>query len=143
VSDGFDYTVLPAFNASINSLVAVLLVVGWLLIRRRRIAAHRAVMIAAFSLSAIFLVSYLVYHYQVGSVRFQGVGAMRTVYFTILISHTVLAAAVPFLAAITLIRALRRRFDRHRAIARWTLPIWLYVSVTGVVVYWMLYRLPV
>ncbi len=143
MTDGFDFTVLPAFNASINSLVTVLLVVGWLLIRRRRIAAHRAVMIAAFALSALFLGSYLVYHYQVGSVPFEGVGAVRTVYFTILLSHTVLAAAVPFLASITLIRALRRRFDRHRAIARWTLPIWLYVSVTGVVVYWMLYRLPV
>lgn len=143
MTDGFDFTLLPAFNASINSLVTVLLVAGWLLIRRRRIAAHRAVMIAAFALSAVFLISYLVYHYQVGSVPFQGVGAIRTVYFTVLISHTVLAAAVPFLAAITLIRALRRRFDRHRAIARWTLPIWLYVSVTGVAVYWMLYRLPV
>lgn len=140
MSDGFDYTLLPAFNASINSLVTLLLVTGWILIRRRRIEAHRAVMIAAFALSALFLVSYLVYHYQVGSVRFQGTGAVRTVYFTILISHTVLAAAVPFLAAITLIRALRRRFDRHRAIARWTLPIWLYVSVTGVLVYLMLYR---
>ena len=141
MTDGFDYTVLPAVNASINSAVTVLLVIGWFLIRRRRIAAHRAVMIAAFALSALFLVSYLVYHYQVGSVRFQGTGPVRTVYFTILISHTLLAAAVPFLAAITLIRALRRRFDRHRAIARWTLPIWLYVSVTGVAVYWMLYRM--
>jgi len=143
VDGGFDFTILPAFNATVNSVVTVLLVTGWLLIRRRRIAAHRACMIAAVALSAVFLTSYLVYHSQVGSVRFQGEGALRAVYFTILISHTLLAATVPFLAAITLIRALRRRFDRHRAIARWTLPIWLYVSVTGVVVYLMLYRMPV
>jgi uncharacterized membrane protein YozB (DUF420 family) len=116
-------------------------VIGYALIRRRRIAAHRAVMIAAFSCSVLFLISYLTYHFQVGSVRFQGTGGVRTVYFTILLTHTVLAAAVPFLAVITLVRALRERFDRHRAIARWTLPIWLYVSVTGVAVYWMLYRM--
>ena len=100
-------------------------------------------MIAAVVGSVLFLTSYLVYHSQVGSVRFQGTGAVRAVYFAILISHTVLAAAVPALAFITLVRALRRRFDRHRAIARWTLPIWLYVSVTGVLVYFMLYKLPV
>ncbi len=134
-------TSLPTVNASLNGLSAVLLVVGFVLIRRRRIEAHRAVMLAAFACSVLFLASYLVYHAQVGSVRFQGTGAIRTLYFTVLISHTVLAAAVPFLALITLVRALRRRFDRHRAIARWTLPIWLYVSVTGVAVYWMLYRL--
>lgn len=139
---GFDLRLLPAFNAGINSVVTVLLVTGWMLIRRRRIAAHRACMIAAVALSALFLASYLVYHYQVGSVRFQGTGPVRTLYFAILISHTVLAAAVPFLVGITLVRALRRRFVRHRAIARWTLPIWLYVSVTGVLVYLMLYRLP-
>jgi len=96
-------------------------------------------MISAFACSVLFLVSYLVYHAQVGSVRFQGTGAIRPVYFTILISHTILAAAVPVLAVITLSRALRRRYARHRAIARWTLPIWLYVSVTGVIVYAMLY----
>jgi uncharacterized membrane protein YozB (DUF420 family) len=141
MADGFDFTILPAFNATVNSAVTVLLITGWLLIRRRRVAAHRACMIAAVVLSALFLTSYLVYHYQVGSVRFQGTGALRAVYFAILISHTALAATVPFLAAVTLVRALRRRFDRHRAIARWTLPIWLYVSVTGVVVYWMLYRM--
>lgn len=140
---GFDFTILPAFNATVNGVVTALLVTGWLLIRRRRIAAHRACMIAAVVGSALFLISYLVYHSQVGSVRFQGTGALRAVYFAVLISHTILAATVPFLAAITLIRALRRRFDRHRAIARWTLPIWLYVSVTGVVVYLMLYRMPV
>ena len=132
---------LPTVNAALNGAAAILLVIGWVLIRQRRIAAHRAVMIAAFSCSVLFLISYLTYHFQVGSVKFQGTGAVRTVYFAILLTHTVLAAAVPFLAVITLVRALRQRFDRHRAIARWTLPIWLYVSVTGVAVYWMLYRM--
>jgi uncharacterized membrane protein YozB (DUF420 family) len=136
-----DYTQLPTVNATLNGIAAVLLVIGWVLIRRRKIQAHRAVMLSAFACSILFLVSYLVYHYQVGSVRFQGTGAIRTVYFAILISHTLLATAVPFLAAITLFRALKERFAKHRAIARWTLPIWLYVSVTGVVVYWMLYRM--
>jgi uncharacterized membrane protein YozB (DUF420 family) len=134
-------TDLPTVNAALNATSAALLVIGYALIRRRRIAAHRAVMIAAFSCSVLFMLSYLTYHYQAGSVRFQGTGGVRTVYFTILLTHTVLAAAVPFLAVITLVRALRERFDRHRAIARWTLPIWLYVSVTGVAVYWMLYRM--
>jgi uncharacterized membrane protein YozB (DUF420 family) len=136
-----DYTQLPTVNATLNGIAAVLLVIGWVLIRQRKIQAHRAVMLSAFACSILFLVSYLVYHYQVGSVRFQGEGAIRTVYFTILISHTLLATAVPFLAAITLFRALKERFAKHRAIARWTLPIWLYVSITGVVVYWMLYRM--
>lgn len=132
---------LPALNALLNATSALLLVVGWLLIRAGRREAHRRVMLGALAVSAAFLASYLVYHFQVGSVRFQGTGAARTLYFAILISHTLLAAAVPILALITLSRALRRRFERHRAIARWTLPIWLYVSVTGVVVYWMLYRM--
>ncbi len=132
---------LPTVNAALNAASAVLLVTGFVMIRRRRVAAHRAVMIAAFSCSVLFLISYLTYHYQAGSVRFQGTGSVRTLYFAILLSHTVLAAAVPFLAVITLVRALRQRFDRHRTIARWTLPIWLYVSVTGVAVYWMLYRM--
>lgn len=136
-----DATQLPTVNASLNAVAATLLVVGWLLIRRGKVRAHRAVMLSAFACSILFLVSYLVYHYQVGSVRFQGEGPIRTVYFTILISHTILATLVPFLAAITLFRALKERFARHRAIARWTLPIWLYVSVTGVVVYVMLYRM--
>ncbi len=131
---------LPAVNASLNATAAVLLVVGWLLIRRRLWRAHRAVMLSAFGCSILFLTSYLVYHAQTGTHRFPGTGAARTVYLTILATHTVLAAVVPFLASITLFRALRRRFTKHRAIARWTLPIWLYVSVTGVVVYWMLYR---
>jgi uncharacterized membrane protein YozB (DUF420 family) len=132
---------LPTVNAILNAAAAALLVWGYTLIRRRRIHAHKRVMLTAFGLSILFLTSYLVYHYQVGSVRFQRSGAIRSVYLTILFTHTVLAAAVPFLAAITLFRAWKERFDKHRRIARWTLPIWLYVSVTGVVVYWMLYRM--
>ncbi len=134
---------LPALNAGLNSLSALLLITGWFLIRNRKLAAHRAVMITALVTSALFLTSYLIYHAQVGSVRFQGQGPIRTVYFAILITHTILAAAVPFLAAITVWRAYKKRFDRHRAIARWTLPIWLYVSVTGVIVYLMLYQMKV
>ena len=140
---GLALTDLPALNAFLNATSAALLVVGWSLIRRRRILAHRRVMIAAVAVSIAFLASYLVYHFQVGSVRFQGRGAERALYFTILVSHTLLAAAVPPLVLVTLVRALRERFDRHRAIARWTLPVWLYVSVTGVAVYWMLYRMGV
>ena len=136
-----DATILPHVNATLNATSALLLVAGFWLIRRRRISAHRACMTAALVCSALFLVSYLVYHYQVGSVRFQGSGALRVAYLSILASHSLLAAAVPFMAAITLWRALRRNFERHVAIARWTLPIWLYVSLTGVVVYWMLYHL--
>jgi uncharacterized membrane protein YozB (DUF420 family) len=132
---------LPAVNAALNLTAAVLLVVAWLLIRRRRITAHRNVMLAALACSVLFLASYLTYHYQVGSVRFPGTGAARTIYLGILLTHTVLAATVPFLAVITVTHAFRRRFPRHKRIARWTLPIWLYVSVTGVVVYWMLYRM--
>lgn len=131
---------LPAVNAILNATAAVLLIAGYSLIRRKRIQAHRRVMITAFSVSIAFLISYLVYHSQVGSVHYQKTGAIRDVYFSILISHTALAAAVPVLAIITLRRALRGDFKRHYRIARWTLPIWLYVSVTGVVVYLMLYR---
>jgi uncharacterized membrane protein YozB (DUF420 family) len=131
---------LPTLNASLNALSALFLITGYLLIRQGRVSAHRVAMLAAFSASTLFLASYLVYHFQAGSVPYPGTGPLRTVYFAILLSHTLLAAAVPFLAAITLVRALRERFDRHRAIARWTLPIWLYVSVTGVVIYLMLYR---
>ena len=130
---------LPALNAALNAAAAVALLVGYALIRRRNWRAHRVAMIAALALSTAFLASYLTYHSQVGSVRFQGHGWVRGLYLGILATHTVLAATVPVLALVTLSRALRRRFDRHRAIARWTLPIWLYVSVTGVVVYWMLY----
>lgn len=132
---------LPVLNAVLNSCSAGLLVCGYVLIRRRNIEAHRRVMIAAFCVSVLFLISYLIYHAQVGSVRFERTGPIRTVYLTILLTHTILAAAVPFLAAITLYRGLAARYDKHRRIARWTLPIWLYVSVTGVVVYWMLYRM--
>ena len=132
---------LPTVNAILNSLATVCLVSGWFLIRAKKRIAHRNAMIAALTCSALFLTSYLVYHAQVGSVRFQGQGVVRTVYFAILLTHTVLAAILPFLAGITVWRAAKKRFDRHVVIARWTLPIWLYVSVTGVVVYWMLYRM--
>ncbi|HKE22838.1 MAG TPA: DUF420 domain-containing protein [Bryobacteraceae bacterium] len=133
--------VLPTINATLNATAAVLLVWGRWLIGRKRVQTHRKVMITAFVVSCAFLVCYLIYHYQVGSVRFPGTGELRTVYLAILGTHTVLAAAVPVLAIITLRRGLRGRYDRHRAIARWTFPIWLYVSVTGVVVYLMLYHL--
>jgi putative membrane protein len=132
---------LPAVNATLNACAAVLLVTAYVLIRMRRPVAHRNVMIAALVCSALFLTSYLTYHALTGSRHFPGTGMARTVYFAILITHTILAAAVPFLAGITVWRAWRGSFARHKRIARWTLPIWLYVSVTGVVVYWMLYRM--
>lgn len=132
---------LPALNATLNGICTVLLVVGWILIRRGRREQHRVVMLAAFAVSTAFLASYLVYHANVGSRPYTGQGLLRTLYFVILITHIVLAAATLPLALVTLSRALRSRFDRHAAIARWTLPIWLYVSVTGVIVYLMLYRL--
>ncbi|HSM14461.1 MAG TPA: DUF420 domain-containing protein [Thermoanaerobaculia bacterium] len=131
---------LPTLNAALNAAAATLLVAGWLLVRSGRREAHRRVMLGALTCSALFLASYLVYHFEVGSVRFPGTGTVRTVYLAILLTHTVLAAILPVLVAITVVRALRSRFAQHRRIARWTLPIWLYVSVTGVVVYWMLYR---
>ncbi|MBZ5578987.1 MAG: DUF420 domain-containing protein [Acidobacteriia bacterium] len=134
-------SLLPSVNAFLNATAAVLLVWGYTLIRRKRIETHRKVMQTAFAVSCLFLVCYLVYHAQVGSVRFQRTGLLRTVYLSILATHTVLAATVPVLAIITLRRARAARFDQHRRIARWTLPIWLYVSVTGVVVYLMLYHL--
>jgi len=137
----FDYTVLASVNASLNAVSTLLLVGGFLAIRSRKIELHRKFMLSAFGVSVVFLISYLVYHYHIGSVKFTGTGGVRTVYFTILISHIVLAAAVPVLAVITLTRALQERFDKHRKIARWTFPIWLYVSVTGVIVYWMLYQM--
>lgn len=132
---------LPHLNAALNSTSTVLIVLGFFYIRRKKIAAHRACMIGATVVSAIFLVSYLVYHYSVGHTRFPETGIVKTVYLTILFSHITLAIAVPVLVAVTIYRALRRDFERHRKIARWTLPIWLYVSVTGVVVYFMLYHL--
>ena len=132
---------LPAVNATLNGISAVLLVIGFLLIRRQRIRQHRRVMLGAFTVSCLFLIGYVVYHYNVGSKPFPGQGPIRTVYFFILITHIVLAALVPPMAIITLVRALRERFDAHARLARWTLPILLYVSVTGVAVYWMLYRM--
>lgn len=132
---------LPAVNASLNALSTVLLVIGYLLIRARRFKAHRNVMVAALVSSTLFLVCYLVYHAHIGSKHFPGSGTARTVYLAILLTHTVLAATVPFLAGVTVYRAFRQRYGDHRRIARWTLPIWLYVSVTGVVVYWMLYQM--
>ncbi|MGH9173749.1 MAG: DUF420 domain-containing protein [Vicinamibacterales bacterium] len=136
-----DVTDLPALNATLNAISTLFLTTGWAFIRQRRIAAHRACMLAAFAASALFLSSYVVYHANVGSVPFRGEGAVRILYFSILIPHVVLAALILPLALITLSRALSRRFDKHRQIARWTLPIWLFVSVTGVVIYLMLYQL--
>lgn len=131
---------LPKLNAALNATAAVLLLCAYTLIRRGRREAHKRVMLAAFTVSVLFLISYLIYHAQVGSVRYPHPGAIRSVYLAILFTHTVLAAAVPVLAIITLRRGLKGNFARHKAIARWTLPIWLYVSVTGVVVYLMLYQ---
>jgi len=136
-----DYSIFPKINATLNGCSAVLLVTGRALIARGRKAAHRAVMLTALGTSTLFLVSYLYYHYHVGSVRFRGTGWSRPLYFSILISHTILAAVIVPLVIVTLSRALREQFDRHRAIARWTFPLWLYVSVTGVIVYLMLYRI--
>ena len=131
---------LPAVNASLNALSGVLLVAGYALIRARRIDQHRTCMIAAFAASSLFLVFYVIYHAQVGSVRFTRTGFVRPLYFTILITHVTLAAAVPPLAIVTLSRALAAKYNAHRRIARWTFPIWMYVSVTGVLVYVLLYQ---
>jgi uncharacterized membrane protein YozB (DUF420 family) len=136
-----DVSALPSVNAALNATAAVLLGAGYVMIRTRRVAAHRACMLAAFAVSVVFLACYVVYHANAGSRPFTGQGPIRAVYFFILVTHVVLAAAVPVLALVTLARGLRADYDRHVAIARWTLPIWLYVSVTGVAVYWMLYRL--
>ncbi len=134
-------TDLPALNASLNALAAVILTTGWVLIRQKKREAHRRCMLAAFAVSTAFLVSYLIYHYYVGSVPFQKQGPIRIVYFTVLITHVILAAAIVPMIMITLSRALTAKFDKHRRIARWTLPLWLYVSVTGVIVYVMLYQM--
>jgi len=130
---------LPTVNASLNALATVLLIYGYSLIRQGKREQHKRVMLSAFAVSIVFLICYLVYHYNVGSVPYQGQGAIRTVYFVILISHVILAAIVPVLAILTLWRAFQERFDKHRKIAKITLPIWLYVSITGVIVYLMLY----
>ena len=131
---------LPAVNATLNALSGILLVTGYALIRARRIEQHRKFMIAAFATSSLFLVCYLVYHAQVGSVRFTRQGFVRPLYFTILVTHVTLAGAVLPMAILTLSRGLQARFPQHRRIARWTFPIWLYVSVTGVLVYVLLYQ---
>jgi putative membrane protein len=135
------YAIFPQINATLNGASAVLLLIGRNYIKHGRMSAHRAVMIAALISSSLFLTSYLYYHWHVGSVHFQGQGWSRPVYFTILTSHTILAIVIVPMVIITLSRALRGRFDRHRAIARWTFPLWMYVSVTGVIVYFMLYQL--
>jgi uncharacterized membrane protein YozB (DUF420 family) len=132
---------LPALNAALNATSAFFLLLGWLAIRRGARDVHRNFMLGALVTSSLFLTSYLVYHFQVGSVKFTGQGWIRGVYFTILLTHTVLAVAVVPLVLVTVSRALRGRFVEHRRIAALTLPVWAYVSVTGVVVYWMLYRL--
>lgn len=136
-----DYSIFPAIDATLNGTTAVLLAFGHHFIKRGSMAKHRALMIAAFATSSVFLACYLYYHFHVGSVHFRGQGWSRPVYFSILISHTVLAAVVVPMILITLTLGLRNRFDRHRRIARWTYPIWMYVSVTGVVVYLMLYKI--
>jgi len=136
-----EYSIFPVINATLNACSAALLVTGRVLIARKNVTAHRAVMLTALGTSTLFLISYLYYHAHVGSVHFRGTGWSRPVYFTILTSHTILAAVIVPMVIITLSRALRQRFDRHRAIARWTFPVWLYVSVTGVVIYLMLYRM--
>jgi uncharacterized membrane protein YozB (DUF420 family) len=131
---------LPAVNATLNAISGVLLLIAYALIRARRIEQHRRVMIAAFSTSALFLVFYVIYHAQVGSVRFVRQGFVRPVYYTILITHVTLAAVVLPMAIVTLSRGLKARYPQHRRIARWTFPLWLYVSVTGVLVYVLLYQ---
>ena len=136
-----DYTVFPAINATLNGTSAVLILTGRGLIKRGRIAAHRACMIAAVAASSLFLICYVYYHAHAGVIRFQGQGLVRPVYFSILITHMILAAVIVPLVIITLARAWRGTFNRHRAIARWTFPVWLYVSITGVVIYVMVYRL--
>ena len=132
---------LPALNAALNATSALLLLLGYLAIRRGRPETHRRFMLGALTTSGLFLVSYVAYHLQVGSVRFTAQGPIRVIYFTILLTHTVLAVAIVPLVLVTLVRALRERFPQHRRIARLTLPLWAYVSVTGVVIYWMLYRM--
>jgi len=131
---------LPAVNATLNGVAVVLLITGYTFIRQGKINAHHKMMLAAFTVSCVFLVCYLVYHWNVGSVKFDKPGWVRIVYLWILGTHTVLAATVPVLAIITLRRALKAQYERHRAIAKWNFPVWLYVSVTGVVVYVLLYH---
>lgn len=136
-----DYTVLPTVNASLNALSGMFLLVGYVLIRQRRINAHRNAMLGAFASSTLFLISYLFYHWHAGSRPFTGHGAIRYVYFAILISHVILAAAILPMAIVTLSRGLRGRYVEHKRIAKWTFPTWMYVSATGVIVYVMLYQM--
>ena len=132
---------LPAVNASLNATSGVLVLAGYGFIRRQRKTAHAVCMASAVVVAALFLISYVTYHAHIGSKHFEGQGWVRPVYFVILFSHTILAAVIAFwLVPVTVYRAARRRFDRHKAIARWTLPVWLYVSVTGVIIYFMLYH---
>jgi uncharacterized membrane protein YozB (DUF420 family) len=130
---------LPALNACLNAASAFFLLLGYSFIRRGKMNAHRICMLTAFACSTVFLASYLYFHFHAGLIRFGGQGWIRPVYFAILISHTILAIVIVPMVLVTLSRALREKFDRHRAIARWTFPLWLYVSVTGVIVYWLLY----
>jgi len=141
VQRGYDISILPTLNAFLNGTSAVLLTVGFIFIRLRKVTAHKTCMVTAFGVSSLFLISYLIYHYQAGSVPFVGTGWIRPVYFTLLTSHIVLAACIVPLALMTIYRAWTEQFEKHMRIARWTLPLWLYVSVTGVIVYWMLYHL--
>ena len=134
-------TDLPALNATLNGISGILLVTGYVFIRRKQWRAHRACMISAVVMSALFLTSYVIYHAQVGSVPFKGTGWIRTVYFAVLVPHVILAAAMVPPVLITVSRGLSGKYDRHRRIARWTLPVWLFVSVTGVIVYLMLYQM--
>jgi putative membrane protein len=138
---GADVAALPALNALLNGLSAALLTAGYVFIRRRRVAAHLACMVGAFGVSTLFLISYVVYHYHAGSRPFTGPAAVRPLYLLLLLTHIVLAAVILPLALTTIYRALSAQFVRHVAIARWTLPLWLYVSITGVIIYWMLYHL--
>ena len=140
-STAIDYYSLAPLNSILNAIAAVLLMAGYIFIRTRRVRAHRVCMVSAFAVSTAFFISYLTYHYHVGDVRFQGHGIVRPIYFTILITHITLALTIVPLALITLSRALRGNFSQHRRIARWTWPIWMYVSVTGVIVYLMCYRM--
>jgi uncharacterized membrane protein YozB (DUF420 family) len=132
---------LPTLNALLNSLSAIFLTIGYICIRRKKISFHRFFMVSAFITSVLFLISYLTYHFQAKMTKFPEVGWVKTLYLGILLTHTILAAAVPFLAIITLMLALKQKYEKHRRIARWTYPIWLYVSVTGVIIYVMLYHL--
>ena len=136
-----EVTDLPEVNATLNAISTFLLATGYIFIRRGQTQEHRLCRLAAFATSALFLASYLIYHFNVGSVAFTGQGTIRTVYFTILISHIILAIAILPMAIVTLLRALRGQLESHRRIARWTLPLWVYVSGTGGVVYWMLYQM--